>query len=571
MSYARDDKDIAAAPMSPGSEYKASAHHVEHLEEGQPDNKIDTVAAVMKGGVHDMTVEDRATALRLAHEADPGPPLGSLRHIQFVFMILVVCMCSGDNGFDGTVMSSINSMTQYQHFFGLQAASTSTSIVFGIYTVGSVCAFFPASYLPDKIGRRWTMLIGNTVLIVGAFLAGFSKNMGMLIGGRFLTGLGCGTANNASKSYLSEITSPNSRGRWMGLLNSFYYVGQILASGISIPFGRTTSDWAWRSPILLQSAPAIINVAFVLLLPESPRWLYSRGHKERAVQILTRLHSRDRDPHSPLIQIEIQEIEANISLSGADKRFWDFRALFRTAAARYRFGLCAITSCWGQLSGNGLITYFLPILLQQAGITSPDRQRVLNFVNSITSMIGALTGTCLVDHVGRRKLMLFASVCCMCGMAIVAGLLSPAGPQSTMRANAGISFIFLFMVFFSSGWTPLQALYPAEVLAFENRAKGLALQGWVTSAVSCINTFGLPPALKAITWKTYLIFMCWDVVGIIVIYLFVVETKRLSLEDMDSVFEAKNPKKRSFELARAAKERAAIEDQQRRGEARAEL
>jgi hypothetical protein len=110
MSYARDDKDIAAAPMSPGSEYKASAHHVEHLEEGQPDNKIDTVAAVMKGGVHDMTVEDRATALRLAHEADPGPPLGSLRHIQFVFMILVVCMCSGDNGgFDLTTLYAVTS------------------------------------------------------------------------------------------------------------------------------------------------------------------------------------------------------------------------------------------------------------------------------------------------------------------------------------------------------------------------------------------------------------------------------------------------------------------------------
>jgi MFS family permease len=93
------------------------------------------------------------------------------------------------------------------------------------------------------------------------------------------------------------------------------------------------------------------------------------------------------------------------------------------------------------LQTNSTRLDFLPILLQQAGITSPDRQRVLNFVNSITSMVGALTGTCLVDHVGRRKLMLFASVCCMCGMAIVAGLLSPAGPQSTMRANAGISFI----------------------------------------------------------------------------------------------------------------------------------
>ena len=50
----------------------------------------------------------------------------------------------------------------------------------------------------------------------------------------------------------------------------------------------------------------------------------------------------------------------------------------------------------------------------------------------------------------------------------------------------------------------MQALYPAEVLPFENRAKGLALQGWATSAVSCINTFGLPKALKALTWKSEL-------------------------------------------------------------------
>lgn len=58
------------------------------------------------------------------------------------------------------------------------------------------------------------------------------------------------------------------------------------------------------------------------------------------------------------------------------------------------------------------------------------------------------------------------------------------------------------MVFFSFGWTPLQALYPAEVLRYENRAKGLALQGWCTSAFSLINTFGLPSALAALDWKS---------------------------------------------------------------------
>ena len=56
------------------------------------------------------------------------------------------------------------------------------------------------------------------------------------------------------------------------------------------------------------------------------------------------------------------------------------------------------------------------------------------------------------------------------------------------------------MVFFSVGWTPLQALYPSEILSYQNRAKGLALQGWGASAAGLINTFGLPPALGAINY-----------------------------------------------------------------------
>lgn len=99
MSYVGENKDIIAVPpLSPGSGYKVSAQHVERLEEGHPDGKVDTVPAVMKVAVHDMTVEDRATALRLAHEADPGPPVMSFRYVRFVLMVLVICMCSGDNG-----------------------------------------------------------------------------------------------------------------------------------------------------------------------------------------------------------------------------------------------------------------------------------------------------------------------------------------------------------------------------------------------------------------------------------------------------------------------------------------
>lgn len=225
---------------------------------------------------------------------------------------------------------------------------------------------------------------------------------------------------------------------------------------------------------------------------------------------------------------------------------------------------------------------FLPDLLLFAGIEDTDRQRELNLVNSGTSMVGALVGSGVVDHIGRRKLMLFAAFACCAGMVIVGGLLSPAGGPEALagRADAGVAFIFLFMVFYSVGWTPLQALYPAEVLSYENRAKGLALQGLTTNAVSMINTFGMPPAMRTLGWISesisstravlhadsdlvYLIFAAWDVVGIILMWIFVVETKQLTLEEMDQVFDARHPKKRSFELAAEARERAKFEKERR--------
>ncbi|EJU06504.1 general substrate transporter [Dacryopinax primogenitus] len=504
-----------------------------------------------------MTAVEKQEALRLAEMADPGIETFSYRGFILALYVLCVCCCSGDNGMDPTVMSAINSMTQFQSYFGIASSAgvPKTGIVFGIYTIGNVCSVFPNAYLPDRIGRRWSMFVGNLVLILGAMLTANATSMSMFMAGRFLTGFGCTFAATSAKSYLAEITSPSSRGRFMGLLNSFYYVGQIVASGIAVPTGRYNNDYSWRAPLFVQGIPAILNVAFVMFLPESPRWLYSRGHTDRAARILADLHSKERDVNSPLIQLELREIEEVISLNDATKHWWDFRPLFFTAASRYRIYLCIMVSVWGQLSGNGLITYYLTVLLNQAGITSPDRQRVLNFVNSITSFVGALSGTAIADHVGRRFLMLFGSWCCAAGMSIVAGLLSNTGPQSVMRANAGVSFIFLFMVFFSFGWTPIQALYPTEVLSFEMRAKGLAFQTLITQGVSCINTFALPSALAALSWKTYIIFACWDVVGIVTVWFLAVETKQLTLEEMDAVFESDHPRKFADQMSKEARKR----------------
>ncbi|KAG8683726.1 hypothetical protein FRC08_014110 [Ceratobasidium sp. 394] len=501
---------------------------------------------------------ERQERMAAALAIDPGHKAWSWRAIQVVLITLCVCCCSGDSGFDGTVMGGINAMTQYQHYFGMSSAGAKTGIVFGIFTVGALVGAIPAAYLPDRLGRRASMFFGNSILLIGAAVTATATRESTFIGGRFLTGLGVGCAGASAKSYLVEIVPPQSRGFWLGILNSFYYVGQMTATGMMVSTGRWSSELSWRLPLWIQAVPAGINVVSIFFCPESPRWLYSRGRKDEARAILAKLHSATNDPHSPVVEIEMEEIEEKISLDGTDKRFWDFRSLFKTASDRYRTCMVIMIGAFGQLSGNGLITYFLPVLLGQAGITSQDRKLTLNFVNSVTSMIGALTGSVLVDRFGRRQLLLGSTITLVFMLAIIIGLLSSHG--NSTQANAGISFIYLFMVFFSFGWTPMQALYPAEVLSYQSRAKGLAFLNVVTQGSSCINTFGLPVALERLGWKTYIIFLAWDSFEVVMIWLFMVETKGLTLEQIDEVFAEPDPRNYSIQHAatlRAAKREAA--------------
>jgi len=513
----------------------------DHVEHSEP--KQDPTSAA-----------ERQERMAAALAIDPGHKPWSWRAIQTVLITLCVCCCSGDSGFDGTVMGGVNAMKQYQTYFGMSDAGAKTGIVFGIFTVGALVGAIPASYLPDRFGRRASMFFGNAILVIGACVTATATHQRTFIGGRFLTGLGAGCAGASAKSYLVEIVPPQSRGFWLGVLNSFYYVGQMTATGMMVSTGRwSTSELSWRLPLYIQAVPAGLNVIFIFMCPESPRWLYSRGRKEEARAILAKLHSANNDVNSPVVEIEMEEIEEKINLDGTDKRFWDFRSLFRTASDRYRSGMVIMIGAFGQLSGNGLITYFLPVLLGQAGITSQDRKLTLNFVNSVTSMIGALTGSMLVDRFGRRQILLGSTFTLVLMLAIIIGLLSSTGTST--QANAGISFIYLFMVIFSFGWTPMQALYPAEVLSYQSRAKGLAFLNVVTQGSSCINTFGLPVALEKLGWKTYIIFLVWDSFEVIVIYFFMVETKGLTLEQIDQVFAEPDPLKYSIEHAATLKAR----------------
>ena len=109
-----------------------------------------------------------------------------------------------------------------------------------------------------------------------------------------------------------------------------------------------------------------------------------------------------------------------------------------------------------------------------------------------------------------------------------------------------------FGAVYSIGITPLQALYPVEVLSYEQRAKGMAFSGFSVNSALVLNQWAVGMALRRIGWKTFIIWTIWCAVQFVVFYFLMPETRRRTLEELDKIFEAKSPVKESLKPHKVA-------------------
>lgn len=200
-------------------------------------------------------------------------------------------------------------------------------------------------------------------------------------------------------------------------------------------------------------------------------------------------------------------------------------------------------SFFSQWAGNDAVSYFMPVMLQQAGISDNNQQLAITAGTSILGLVGAILGALIVDRVGRRPMLIISSALFCLWFTIIAVLQAiyiktedPTSPVNIHATNTIIAAIYLFGLTYSIGFTPLSTLYPVECLRFETRAKGMALAGLFVGLTEFFNMFVIPVGLGAITWKFYFLYIAWDAFQTLFIYFFFPETKNRTLEEINEIF-----------------------------------
>jgi MFS family permease len=194
-------------------------------------------------------------------------------------------------------------------------------------------------------------------------------------------------------------------------------------------------------------------------------------------------------------------------------------------------------------------------MLQGAGVTDNHRRLLYNGCQNVVSFGGAVIGAIYTDKWGRRPQLLVSTglivgiFCIITAINATNVYTDPSGvllSKSSAAAKAEIAFIFIFGFVISCGYTPLQALYPVEVLRYESRAKGMGFYNFWVNIASFYNTFVTGIAFTGAGWKYYFLFIFWDIFEFTFIYFLFVETKNRTLEELTEIFKAKNPVKFSL-------------------------
>lgn len=349
-----------------------------------------------------------------------------------------------------------------------QRASTQ-GIAVAAYNLGCFVGAITTIFISNPLGRKKMIILGTSIMIIGAILQASATTLPHFIIGRVITGFGNGGNTSTVPTWQSETSRAHKRGKLVMIEGALITCGIMISYWIDLGFSFIDSSVAWRFPLAFQVVFCLFILAFIWNLPESPRWLILKNREDEALEVLAALADApitDKEVSNEFLAIkETVEEMAKGSFSDLftmDKdRYvsyyiqstyyiiidtymltWKYRNFHRTL-------LAFVNQMFQQISGINLITYYAPVIYSGLGM-SDFMARLLAAINGTEYFIASWPAVFLVERVGRRKLMLVGAAGQAASMAILAG--ANSAPDNKGAQVVAIVFLFVFNTFFAIGW-----------------------------------------------------------------------------------------------------------------------
>ena len=423
-------------------------------------------------------------------------------------------------GFDTVVISGAN--------LPIKELWHTTPLFHGVFIMsmalwGTVLGALLGGYPCDKWGRKKTLLWIGILFLVSALGSALAPNPYVFSFFRFIGGIGVGASSVAAPIYISEISSPENRGK-LGTLFQFNIVFGILIAFFSNYFFEGfggENDWRWMIGIV--ALPALIYSVIVIRIPESPRWLILTKKDDQAgLAVLEMIYAPAQAKES------FNEIKKDVITSTKVDTFF---------SKKYKFPilLAFLLAFFNQLSGINFILYYAPEILEMAGLGA--KESLFNSILiGVTNLVFTLIGMRLIDVLGRKQLMLIGSLGYILSLTMVAFAF-----YSQLGSVVLLLSIMLFIASHAIGqgaviWVFISEIFPNTVRA-NGQAFGTGIH-WIFAALITLVGPIIIDIYKENPWPIFAFFAFMMLLQLVFVLFMMPETKGLSLEEIESKMKA---------------------------------
>jgi sugar porter (SP) family MFS transporter len=398
--------------------------------------------------------------------------------------------------------------------------------------------------LNKYFGRRGTIFISCIIsFITGIWMAACESWQNLLVA-RFMLGFAVGAKSSTTPVYAAESAPKTIRGALTMMWQMWTAFGIMLGFIVSVAFqnvtiiGGPTSPWRWM--LASTSIPPMIVCLQVYFCPESPRWYMEKGKFDKAFDSLRRLRrtkvqaARDMYYAYKLLEIENAEREGRNPL----REFFLVRRNRRAAQSAF------FVMFMQQFCGVNVIAYYSTSIFRSAGF-SQSEALLTSMGTGITNFLFAIPAIYTIDTFGRRNLLLttfpLMGICLLwCGFSFFLPT-NPDGTPTQARLGSIAAAIYTFMAVYSPGEGPVPFTYSAEAFPLHLRDVGMSFATAICWGFNFILSLTWP-ALEAAFTPTgaFCWYAGWNFFGFVYAYFLLPETKALTLEELDTVFDVGN-------------------------------